>query len=163
MYSDEAILEFYNRSNLLNLNARKLDLLMEYVGFDVSPITQSFDVVTFLRCPIHRAISNYHQVLRSPEHYLHESVKVLGSFSAFIRDKWSQDCIANIQTKNLGLDIDFLQLIKHHTEKLFLALTSQELHSKLLSSSDESSIKERAFQRLSNMAFLVYVNDLKIA
>ena len=153
MYPENEVLEFYQRDKLLSFNPQKHRLLLGHLGFDISTLTQNFDVVTFLRCPIKRAISNYHQVLRSTEHYLHELVKELGSFSAFIRDKRCQDCIANIQTKYLGLDISFSELIKYHTEASLIALTPQELHSKLLSLSDENIIKGRAFERLSNMAF----------
>lgn len=152
-YSQEEVLEFYQRNKLLEFKPSQHRLLLGHLGFDISALTKSFNVVTFLRCPIHRAISNYHQVLRSSEHYLHVLVKELGTFDAFIRDKHCQDCIANIQTKYLGLDINFEQLVKHHTVASLIALAPQELHSKMLALSDPDQVMKTAFQRLSKMAF----------
>lgn len=153
MYPQQVILEFYTRGQLLDLDIDKHLLLLGHLGFDISNLTQGFDVVTFLRDPHSRAVSNYHQILRSPEHYLHNRTKEFGSFSAFIRDKSSQDCISNIQTKYLGLDINFAQVIECHTFTSLQALAPQELHSKLLNETDESLVLKNAIERLTDMTF----------
>lgn len=121
---------------------------------DLTPIfTRNPIVITTLRDPVERTISQYAQIHRAANHYAHEVVKNQ-SLLEYLKDPRSLPIYANLQTRQIGLDINIAKMAAEIDPKVL----EQELEPHILRYAstryNDPRVLEAAQERLESYAFI---------
>jgi hypothetical protein len=103
-------------SQLLRRDREELDRFNFFVGHFYTGLAaylcRELTTLSFLRHPVERSISHYLHVMREEDHYLHQRARILGSFTAFMRDPLCVPMIFNFQTRMLSMEFEPVDLQK---------------------------------------------------
>ncbi|MCA0458113.1 MAG: sulfotransferase family protein [Chloroflexi bacterium] len=132
----------------------KTRFLVGHLYHDITPVfTRNPLIITTLRDPIERTISQYAQIHRAANHYAHEWVKNQ-SLLEYLKDPRSLSIYANLQTRHIGAELNVAKM----AAELDPAVREQQLEPHMLQYTNERRndprLLETAQQRLESYAFV---------
>lgn len=111
-------------------------------------------VFSFLRDPLKRAISHYHHVVRSKNHYFHKLALELGSLGSYMRDPRTQPTVSNFQVRSIASELNPKEIISRLTAEEISCNQLERLLDTLPLGKSDHELLEIAFRRLEEMCFV---------
>lgn len=149
----------YNSTAYLvkDLKRRDCPLVMGHVHYDSHKIlSKNCKIFTFLRDPVDRVISSFEFMKSHPETWLGKLAQ--GSLQEFLGDSYVAKSFADLQTRLLGVDINFL---KFYADLKNGRITEEQYYNAINQSAQKSvddEDLERAKERLAGMLFFGFTD-----